>query len=264
VTVTVPAGDAVRHVDLHGRAVAHRQVGAGPVVLLIHGLGATMHVWDHVAGVLAERCTVVTVDLPGHGGSAPPAGDYSLGASASVLRDLLDALGHPRVTVVGHSLGGGVAMQFAYQFPERAERLVLVASGGLGPEINRWLRAATLPGADIVLRLVASRPVTWLRRGSGADRSPTARRTFLRTLRAVVDHRGQAADATDRLYLLDRLPTLLVWGRHDHVIPVAHAERAHAAMPGSRLEVFDHAGHCPHLDDPSRFAVVVADFALGR
>ena len=178
-----------------------------------------------------------------------------------MLRDLLDALGHERATVVGHSLGGGVAMQFAYQFPTRAERLVLVASGGLGTEINGWLRAATLPGADLALRVVSSRPVTWLRRsGRGAEQSPTARRTFLRTLRAVADHRGQCADATDRLYLIARVPTLLVWGRRDHVIPLAHAERAHMAMPGSRLEVFPDAGHCPHLDDPDRFAAVLGEF----
>jgi len=260
-TVVVPAV-AVRHAELHGRTVAHRELGAGPVVLLVHGLGATMSAWDDVADALAEDCTVLAVDLPGHGGSAPPAGDYSLGAAANVLRDLLDALGHDRVTVLGHSLGGGVAMQFAYQFPERTERLVLVASGGLGAEINPWLRAATLPGAALVLRIASSRPVAWLRRAGTSDPSPTARRTFLRTLRAVADHRGQCADATDRLYLLDRVPTLLVWGRRDHVIPLAHGERAHAAMPGSRLEVFDRAGHCPHLDDPARFAAVVGAFVL--
>ena len=148
-------------VELHGRPISYRQVGSGPVVLLVHGLGATMGVWDDVVDVLAGRCTVITLDLPGHGGSGPPAGDYSLGAYACVLRDLLDALGHERATIVGHSLGGGVAMQFCYQFPERVDRVVLVASGGLGREISPWLRAATLPGAALALRVAASRPVHW-------------------------------------------------------------------------------------------------------
>jgi pimeloyl-ACP methyl ester carboxylesterase len=277
VTVTVPAAavdagwagvpaatahDAVRRADLHGRAVAYRQVGAGPVLLLVHGLGATMNAWDEVAPALASSCTVLTVDLPGHGRSAAPAGDYSLGAYASALRDLLDALGHRTATILGHSLGGGIAMQFAYQFPERTERLVLVASGGLGAEINRWLRAATLPGAELALRVAACRPLRWLRRRRlerDAD-AAGARRTFLRSLRAVADHRGQRAAATDRLYLLDRAPTMIVWGRRDDVIPVVHAERTHDVMANSRLEVFDGAGHCPHLDEPARFAALVQDF----
>jgi pimeloyl-ACP methyl ester carboxylesterase len=214
-----------------------------------------------------SSCTVVTVDLPGHGGSAPPAGDYSLGAYASVLRDLLDALGHDAATVVGHSFGGGTAMQFAYQFPTRSAGLVLVGSGGLGSEISGWLRAATLPGAELALRAVTSGPLAWLRRGGravvpvpGEERSATAHRTFLQALRAVADHRGQRAAATDRLYLLDRAPTLLVWGRHDDVIPVAHAERAHAAMPNSRLEIFEDAGHCPHRDETERFVALVREF----
>lgn len=268
-TVARPGLATLRQVDLHGRQVACREVGSGdPVVVLVHGLGATMDVWDDVVARMAPWCTALTPDLPGHGRSDAPNGDYSLGATASVVRDLLDALGHRSATIVGHSHGGGVAMQFGYQFPERVDRLVLVSSGGLGNEISPWLRAATLPGADLVLRALASRPVTSLRRlgrrrpappDTGAD-AATARRTFLRSLRAVADHRGQSAAGTDRLYLLDRSPTMLVWGGHDRVIPVVHAERAHRAMPGSRLEVFADAGHCPHLDEPSRFADVLCDF----
>ena len=164
-------------VDLHGRQLACREVGdGGPVVVLVHGLGATMDVWDDVVERVAPWCTVVTPDLPGHGRSDAPNGDYSLGATASVVRDLLDALGHRSATIVGHSHGGGVAMQFGYQFPERVERLVLVSSGGLGNEISPWLRAATLPGADLVLRAMASRPITSLRRRRPASRPADHRR----------------------------------------------------------------------------------------
>jgi pimeloyl-ACP methyl ester carboxylesterase len=269
------ARSGVEEIDLHGRRLAVRRTGAGPVVVLLHGLGAGMHVWDGVHDELAGSCTVISLDLPGHGGSAAPPGDYSLGAYACVVRDLLDALGVRRATLVGHSLGGGIALQFGYQFPERCDGLVLVASGGLGSELSPWLRAATLPGARLVLDVLASAPVARLRgvlrrltRRAPAPKPPVAElpaaavkvpehHTFLRCLRAVADHRGQRVDATDRLYLLQHLPTLLVWGGQDPMIPVAHAHRAHAAMPHSRLEIFEASGHCPHLDEPARFARVV-------
>jgi pimeloyl-ACP methyl ester carboxylesterase len=136
---------SARTIELHGRSFAYRHVGAGPVVVLVHGLAGTMGTWDAVVDDLATRCTVVTVDLPGHGRSEPLPGDSSIGTYANALRDLLDALEHPTATVVGHSLGGGVALQFAYQYPQRCERLVLVSSGGLGVEVSAILRAAALP-----------------------------------------------------------------------------------------------------------------------
>ena len=198
------------------------------------------------------------------------------------MRDLLTALGHSRVTVVGHSLGGGIAMQFAYQFPERCERLVLVSSGGLGREVHLLLRAAALPGADFVLPLLASRHVVGVGRGIGAvlgrvrlrpsgDIDTLARgfaalgtagsrQAFLHTVRAVIEPAGQRVNAGDRLYLAAALPTLIVWGERDSIIPLSHGREAHAAMPGSRLEVFPGAGHMPHVDDPERFAAVLADF----
>ena len=230
---------------------------------------------------LAERFTVVAPDLLGHGESAKPRGEYSLGAHANVLRDLLNALGHERATFVGQSLGGGVAMQLAYQFPERCERLVLVGSGGLGREVNGVLRALTVPGAEYVLPLVCTRGVrdagnrvaAWLSRaGLRAPvveeiwRSYTSlaeadtRQAFFRTLRAVVDLGGQTVSATNRLYLTSQVPTLIVWGAQDRIIPVSHAVAAHGAMPGSRLEVFDGAGHFPHCEVPERFLEALVDF----
>jgi pimeloyl-ACP methyl ester carboxylesterase len=265
-----------------GRTIAFRQLGAGPVVVLVHGLAGTMKTWDPVLEGLSSTCTVVAVDLPGHGRSAPPAGDYSLDAYAGCVRDLLDSLGHQAATVVGHSLGGGVAMQFAYQYPQRCERLVLVSSGGLGADVSFALRAAALPGSERLVALIANRYViaaaTVVGRSASAVGITAAagviesiracatfadaesRRSFFRTLRGVIDHRGQRVSATDRLDLMNEIPSLLVWGANDRIIPVSHAHRAHQAMPNSRLEVFEPSGHLPHIDDPARFVQVVRAF----
>jgi pimeloyl-ACP methyl ester carboxylesterase len=234
---------------------------------------------------LAERYTVVAPDLLGHGESAKPRGDYSLGAYASGIRDLLVMLGHERATFVGHSLGGGVAMQLAYQFPERCERLVLVDSGGLGREVNGLLRAATLPGAELVLPLLASNgllnagrsvggfldrlglrlktDLEQMARGHASLADPDARAAFVHTLRTIVEPGGQRVDATDRLYLAQHVPFMLIWGELDPIIPVAHAYAAHELVPSSRLEVFPEAGHFPHVDDPQWFVRVLVDFIEG-
>ena len=267
---------------LHGHLVSYRTAGTGPVILLVHGITGRADQWDAVLPYLAERFTVVAPDLLGHGRSAKPRGDYSLGAYASGLRDLMVALGHERATVAGHSLGGGVAMQFAYQFPERCERLVLVSSGGLGTDVHALLRAATLPGSDFVLPLITGRRVfnagsavaqalgriglragpdlAEMVRGYGSLSDADARAAFLHTLRAVIDPTGQRVSATDRLYLAEEMPTLIVWGRRDPLIPARHAGAAHRAVPGSRLEVFEDAGHFPQLADPVRFAQVLREF----
>src|SRR5918994_5042911 len=154
----VPAEDlALREIELHGHRVAYRCAGSGPAVVLVHGMTSTSATWERVMPYLATRFTVIAPDLIGHGESAKPRGDYSLGAYASGVRDLMVTLGHESATFVGHSLGGGVAMQLAYQFPERYERLVLVDSGGLGREVSPMLRPATLPGAELVLPVLADR-----------------------------------------------------------------------------------------------------------
>lgn len=271
-----------RQIELHGHPVTYHQAGAGPAVLLIHGITSSSRTWRAVMPGLAERYTVIAPDLLGHGRSAKPRGDYSLGSYASGLRDLLVALEVPRATVVGHSLGGGVAMQFAYQFPERLDRLVLVDSGGLGEEVSLVLRAATLPGAEYVLPLLASRPL----RGAGAALGSVlghlgfkanadvrgmaegfeslgdaaTRRAFLHTARSVIDPTGQRVNATDRLYLAAHVPTLVIWGERDRMIPISHGREAHALMPNSRFEVFEGAGHFPFNDDPERFVAVLDDF----
>ena len=273
----------IESVELHGHRLTYRRFGSGPVLLLVHGITNSSASWRPVLRRLAYAgFTVVAPDLPGHGGSERQRGDHSLGAHASILRDMLQVLGLPRVTVVGHSLGGGVAMVFSYQFPERVERLALVDSGGLGREVSALIRAATLPGAEHVLRL-ATAPQVLKAVGAmsgalgrvglrpGADLAEMAggvaslgdgerRAAFVRTARSIASTRGQRVSAADRLYLAAEVPVLLVWGDRDPIIPIDHAHAAHAAIPASRLEVFPGAGHFPMVDDPERFAAVVTDW----
>ncbi|MDA0169521.1 alpha/beta fold hydrolase [Solirubrobacter taibaiensis] len=271
-----------RSIELHGQSVSYHQRGSGPTLVLVHGITSSAMTWERVIAELAEHYTVIAPDLLGHGTSAKPRGDYSLGAYASGIRDLLVALGHERATLLGHSLGGGIALQFAYQFPERLERLVLVSSGGLGREVHFMLRAATLPGADYVLPVLSSPPLrggvtatvkalatvgirpsadgVGIGQGFASLGAVDARRAFLHTARSIIEPSGQRVSATDRLYLAAWLPTLIVWGARDRMIPVAHAYAAAKAMPASRLEVFPSAGHFPFNDEPEQFADVVHDF----
>src|SRR4051812_34768391 len=267
---------------LHRHSVSYQRAGWGPLLVLLHGIAGSSDTWQDVIEPLAEKYTVVAPDLLGHGESAKPRGDYSLGAYASGVRDLLGALGHDRGTIVGHSLGGGIAMQMAYQFPERCERLVLVSSGGLGREVNFLLRAATLPRSEGVIPLLASGQVlsagerlgglggrTGLRAGSDLEErwrglpslhDAGARQAFVYTLRSIVAPGGQRVSARDRLYLAKEMPTLIMWGESDRIIPARHGVEAHEEMPGSRLETFPGGGHFPHRDDPIRFVRVLDDF----
>lgn len=269
-------------VTLHGHRVGYRIAGEGPAILLIHGITSSGRTWDAVFEALAERHTVIAPDLPGHGASDKPRGDYSLGAYATALRDLLVLLGIRSATLVGHSLGGGIAMTFVYQFPGRVDRMVLVDSGGLGEEVSLALRAATLPGAEIALPvlfgpvtqralsaggavlsrlgLTASAQTRGLVEGLESLGDASARRAFVLTARSVLDARGQRVDARARLYLAEALPTLFVWGERDPILPLEHAHDALELVPTARLEVFPGAKHFPFNDDPDRFVAVLSEF----
>ena len=274
----------LRYRTIHGYRRAFRIAGSGPALLLIHGIGDNSTTWEPVHSELAKRFTVIAPDLLGHGKSDKPRADYSVAAYANGMRDLLSVLDIDRVTVVGHSLGGGVAMQFAYQFPQLVERMILVGAGGVTKDVNIALRFAALPiggealallrlplvlpalqvagnlvgamfgstrfGRDIpnMLRILADLP------------EPTASAAFTRTLRAVVDWRGQVVTMLDRCYLTESVPVQLIWGEDDSVIPVSHAKMAHSAMPGSRLDVFPRSGHFPFHDHPDRFVELVERF----
>jgi pimeloyl-ACP methyl ester carboxylesterase len=281
VTPLDPSQPRTRTAVVHGRSVSYVEAGEGPVLLLIHGMAGCAENWREVVRPLARAHTVIVPDLPGHGDSEPGGGDYSLGALAAGLRDLLLALGHERATLVGHSLGGGIAMQFTYQFPEMVERLALASSGGLGPDVSVVLRAAALPGADLFISATAgtgrkvgsavarglgklglkpSADVAEVARGYASLESPERRAAFLATLRSVVGTSGQRIAAGDRLYLAEALPILIVWGSRDPIIPAKHAEAAHEAIPGSRLEVFEGVGHMPQLEVPGQFVAVLERF----
>jgi pimeloyl-ACP methyl ester carboxylesterase len=275
-------GTRERTAMLNGHEFSYLDSGQGPALLFIHGLTGSQRNWAQLVQALNHDHRVIAPDLFGHGASAKVIGDYSLGAHAATLRDLLDLLGIDRVTLVGHSFGGGIAMQFCYLFPDRVERLVLVSSGGLGRDVSPLLRAATLPGAEWVLPLIAS---SWVRArvealarilaGGGWRASPEVteiwrgftslgdqdtRRAFLATTRSVIDPGGQTVSAHDHLPTAIEIPTLVVWGTRDRMIPAWHATTAHNAIAGSRVELFVGAGHFPHLDEPERFAEVLGEF----
>lgn len=271
----------LHRVTIHGHEVTYRMGGDGPAILLIHGMAGSSRTWKDVTEQLVGDHTVIAPDLLGHGESAKPMGDYSLGAFASGIRDLLGVIGVERCTVVGQSLGGGVAMQLAYQHPELVDRLVLVGSGGLGREVNWMLRLLTLPGAEVLMPVIFPRFLA--DKGDGVNRflhqkgiraphlgemwraysslsGAENRGAFLRTLRAVVDPGGQTVSALDRIYLASGLPTLIIWGDEDPIIPIEHAYAAQAAIEGSRLEVMEGCGHFPHVEDPARFVAILEDF----
>ena len=269
---------------IHGYRRAFRVAGSGPALLLIHGVGCNSKSWEPVHAKLAQRFTVIAPDLLGHGESDKPHADYSLPAFANGMRDLLAVLGIDRVTVVGHSFGGGVAMQFAYQYPELVERIVLVNAGGVSKDVSLALRLAAMPmGAEALAMLRAPGVMPAIRgfgRAVGAVlgstrlgrdvtdvvemlegfQDPAGLAAFARTLRSVVDARGQFVTMLDRSYLVQSVPVQIIWGEDDLIIPVDHAHTAHAAIPGSRMEIFEDSGHMPFHDHPDRFVEVVERF----
>ena len=268
-------------IDIHGDRIAVRDEGKGEALLLIHGMAGSSQTWRAILPLLAKKYRVIAPDLLGHGQSSKPRTDYSLGAFAVGLRDLLDELKVESATVVGHSLGGGIAMQFVYQHPDYCRRLVLISSGGLGPEVGLILRLLAAPGAELIMPVIAPSPVlragnsvrSWL--SSLGLRSPRGaeiwnayssfsdrqtRDAFLRTLRSVVDYRGQSVSALNRLTLRDGLPALAIWGEHDTIIPVGHAYSALKARPDCRLEVLADVGHFAQVEAPVKVAELIDDF----
>ncbi|MFL5898742.1 MAG: alpha/beta fold hydrolase [Solirubrobacterales bacterium] len=272
----------VHEAILHGHRAVYRVAGSGPNVVLIHGMINSSRHWEQVAARLAGSYRVIAPDLIGHGDAATPRGDYSLGAHAAAIRDLLTTIGVERATIVGHSLGGGVAMQFFYQFPQRTERLALISSGGLGDGVSPLLRGAALPGSSGLLRLAAQPRVVGALAAAGARlrargnstgvylaavaralgplQDAGSRRAFLQTLRSVIDVQGQRVSARDRLYLLGEMPTLIAWGERDRTIPLAHGLEAQHSIPNCRFETLPRAAHFPNLEDPEGVATILGDW----
>jgi len=274
----------IKYADLHGERIAYQDVGAGEVIVLLHGMAGNSDAWQWLLPRLSQQYRVIAPDFLGHGRSAKPRTDYSLGAFAAGLRDLLDELGIGQATIVGHSLGGGVAMQFTYQHPEYCRRLILISSGGLGPDVGWVLRLLAAPGAEFVLPVLTPKVLlnvgnwvrlwlnvvgfdsrkadqTWQSYSSLSD--PATRAAFLRTLRSVVDYHGQSVSALSRLHLRADLPTLVIWGEEDPIIPVSHSSVVRAARPDSRLEVLAGLGHFPHVESPEAVLSVISEFIAG-
>jgi len=271
-------------VQQSGNRLYYQDVGPaeGPVVVLVHGLVSDSSTWEPAIVALAARgIRVIAPDLLGHGASDKPASaDYSLDGFARSVRDLLDSLDVPRATLVGHSLGGAIAMHFAYHYPAHAERLVLIAAGGLGKDVHPALRAAAVPGSSLVLGLFVNRAtvgavrwlrphrafrlppaaVTNLRRAFGGLAHPAGRAAFLASLRSVIAPSGQRGNLIEMRYLADHVPTLIAWSEHDHVIPVSHAHALHEHLPSSRLVLFSGGSHQPHYRHAEDFAAAVAEF----
>ncbi|MGZ5388496.1 MAG: alpha/beta fold hydrolase [Aeromicrobium sp.] len=274
--------DELQYVVLHGHRRAYRMMGSGPALLLLHGLGCDSSTWSTVIPTLAEHYTVIAPDLLGHGESDKPNADYSLGGYANGMRDLLTILRIDKVTVVGHSLGGGIAMQFAYQYPERTERVCLISTGGLGPEVTPLIRFLTVPGSGALLGAVTARPLRPVVSGGLRALSriglpltrdlgevseiyqnlsdPGMRRAVQRVTSHVLNWRGQYVTMTDRAYLARLMPMLVLWGRQDVVIPVSHAGTASAYATNSEVHVLEKSGHFPHKDHPEEFCRLVVEF----
>jgi pimeloyl-ACP methyl ester carboxylesterase len=271
----------LKYLDMHGERIAYLDEGSGEAIVLLHGLAGSSETWRSLIGPLSRKYRVVAPDLLGHGKSTKPRTDYSLGALSVLIRDVLDELGITRATFVGHSLGGGIAMQFVYQHPDYVQRLVLINSGGLGPDVGMLLRLASLPGAELVLPIIAAKRLldpgerVWsLMRKAGIESprgeemwrhyrslsdGPT-RQAFLRTVRGVIDHRGQAVSALNRLNTRMNFPVMAIWGDRDAMIPVAHAYAAQQIRPDVRVEVLTDVGHFPHAERPGEVAELIEDF----
>lgn len=271
----------LKYLDLHGERIAYLDEGSGEAIVLLHGLAGSSDTWRSLIGPLSRKYRVVAPDLLGHGNSTKPRTDYSLGALSVLIRDVLNELGISRATFVGHSLGGGIAMQFVYQHPDYVQRLVLINSGGLGPDVGMLLRLASLPGAELVLPIIAAKRLldpgerVWSLMRKAGIQSPRGeemwrhyrslsdgptRQAFLRTVRGVIDHRGQAVSALNRLNTRMNFPVMAIWGDRDAMIPVAHAYAAQQVRPDVRVEVLTDVGHFPHAERPAEVAELIDDF----
>ena len=272
----------LQRVTLHGHSIAYRTAGDGPVVVLVHGMAGSSDTWRHVLPALARRFTVVAPDLLGHGETAKPRAEYSAqrarerparspGRARARARDVRRPVARrryrdaARVSVPGalRAAGAGVERRPGREvspllrglsIPGVEHLFPLVCSPALltaGRRLTGWLATRSLRPSPVVEEI-------WRSYTSLAD--DDTRRAFFRTLRAVIDPSGQTVCATDRLYLASLLPTLIVWGARDSLIPMTHGLAAHEAIPGSRLAIFDDAGHFPHCEAPERFVETLVQF----
>ena len=261
-----------------GYRLAYITGGEGEPVIFLHGLGHAASLWNGVLPALARHFRVFAVDMLGCGHSDKPRIDYHLWSMAAYLRYFMDAVGIQRAHLVGHSLGGGIALQTRFQYPERVGRLTLISSGGFGRELRLLLRLPTIPGGSVIMTVVTrpfwdrviklfgyrepTAPLKIETRQQWLNlEKPDSRWVFMRMLRGVSNITGQTVSALDRLYLIQD-PVLVVWGDHDRTIPVAHAKRAAALISNCQLEILPGCGHYPALQCPEVVAGLVERFLL--
>lgn len=246
----------------------------GPPLVLLHGLSDSYSSWMHLVPPLARDRRVLVPDLPGHGLSARPDASYELQWYAHLMARWLESRGLESVDVVGHSFGGGVALMMLPECRQRIRRLILVSSGGLGREISFLLRLASIPYLVELFGQPFMGPATRLglmatggafSQKDGAKRSAMnarsgSARAFARTVRDIIDWRGQRRSFLERPSDLALPPIAVFWGDRDAVIPVSHARALAQSMDGVRLTVFDGCGHYPHHEQPEAFVRAVGSF----
>ena len=263
-------------VSVGGLRLRCRDEGEGPAVVLIHGIAASLEYWRYTVAALAERHRVLAIDLPGCGFSERGPDIPTLEETADLIAGLLDHFGLARASVIGSSMGGLVALEFALRHPGRVDKLILSNSAGLGREISVfWRLAANRRLGSWLIRInqraalrgwpnlffdpkgegsIVERCREWVARPDLVD-------TIVGAARLGLDFGGQRAE----IVRVDRLGevqarTLIVWGKHDWVFPVAHARRAHQFIPNARLVILDGCGHCPQLEQPVAFNHLAREF----
>ena len=268
-----------KNIRINGTNVSYVQAGQGPVVLLLHGLGASKVTWTCNVEPLAQAgFTVLALDLPGHGDSDKPRHlSYDPLNAAKLIYDFSRALGVDRLSLVGSSAGGLMVGLFALEHPEMTDRLVLVGSGGLGKQLPWFLRAISLPVVGDLFYLPG------LYKKMGATKRifyrpppfvdevidelqrvrtlPGARRAALRSIRSSIDYSGLRRHR----YIVDRLkdspvPLMTVWGENDIIIPISHAHRLRRELPDSAMHIIPECGHWPHMEKADQFNRLLLEF----
>jgi pimeloyl-ACP methyl ester carboxylesterase len=271
------------HANVKGITTCYWDIGKGPgTIILLHGIGASKETWAANLDSLADGSRVIAIDMIGSGGTDKPRVRYSYERFAEFLRDFMVTLGIARATVVGHSLGGGIALRFAALYPAMIDRLILVAPGGISRGLGP-VRFLTLPLVGRLLMLAGPRSPKEMLQGTVFDtgidfdqpvmrmmelsRLPGSTSAFLATLRRVASIRGQRSGILREIASTlgsFQCRTLVVWGRQDHVVPYAGARIAIASIPHAELWSLDQCGHCPMFEHPDAFNHRVKEFLFSE
>jgi pimeloyl-ACP methyl ester carboxylesterase len=253
-----------KKINIGGRDVHYYTAGCGEPLVVIHGGGGDARTWLNNIDVLSRNYTVFAPDLPGYGGSQPLIGHYYIPELTKFVGNFSDSLGLDRFHLVGHSLGGGIALNYALEAPGKIKKLVLVSSLCLGSEIALWVRLLSIPA---LLRSIGYIVISVLNGIKWVVKTMMAPMEFIMPLsEASVLIGGSVTTLKEQtLVLVNRLseivmPTLLVWGAKDPIVPVRHAYAAAQVIPDCRLEIFENRGHNVHRDEIQKFSSVLSGF----